>query len=195
MTPEDIMDLKNSRKFNPKNISDWLDLIVKSVIVGGIVVSFTVAAIRMLAPEWITLPADVRSLSEEVSNLRLDIDSRSPQVVDFKGNLIVSQTEMKAGEALTMVAVLRRNVSCDTKLTIRFWDHDRNIIADEYTYERFAQKAPVTREFSSFAFTVLLPENLRDGTYSYFPLLEPVGCGVYRPVNAPMSTPFTVTSG
>jgi len=196
-TPEEdqfISSMKESRHFNVRNLKDWLDLGIKTVAVlalAGTAITFTV---RAIAPGWVDIPSDISSLATEVSALRVQIDLNSPQIVEYKGNLIASKDPVKAGDSISMTAVLRRNVGCDSDVRVRFFDHNSNTIATSFIYETSSNRSPVSRQYGNFSWQVKIPDDLPPGLYSYFPEVIPKECGVYGPVVAPMSNPFTVTN-
>lgn len=200
-----VQNLKQSRRFNPKSVADWVDLGIKSMTFTAMLIAGFTAAIAwvfpILAPEWADLPAKVEANTEigvanteTLADIQTAIRTGEPQLIDFRGNLLVPNPTIKAGGILDIVTLLRRNASCDTRVRVRFWDYSRNSIASRHTYVIDATKAPVTTTFIPFALQVFIPYELPPGTYSYFAEIIPLNCGVYRNIPAPMSDPFVVTS-
>jgi hypothetical protein len=205
-----VQNLKQSRRFNPKSLADWFDLGIKSITFVAMLIAGLSAAIAFLipalAPEWASLPEKVEANTEialasaevgsanatTLAEIQSSLATGRPQLIDFRGNLIVPNPVVEAGGVLGVVALLRRNASCDTRIRVRFWDHNNNTIASRYTNTIDATKAPVTQIFIPFALQVSIPANMQEGVYSYFAEVIPINCGVYEPLQAPMSEPFRV---
>lgn len=183
---------KKARAFNPKSVSDWLDMFMKSgafvvMVLGGMSV-----AIPYLAPEWAAMPENVKNNTLAVNSLNAQLSRSDPQVVDFLGGIIAPTGEVRAGDTIPMAMMVRRNVSCATIVRVRFFDHGTNTIASRYSYSFPAVKAPVSSGYSPFVLQLLIPDDMRPGRYSYLAELTPLDCGVYGPIPAPMSEAFEV---
>jgi hypothetical protein len=196
MTPEDeykiIAQMKDSRRFNIKSIRDWMDLFIKTVTVLSLAGMLFVFTVNTVAPNWVNVPSDISSLATEVGALRVQIDRFAPQIIEYKGTVIVADATVKRGDTLSLTAVIRRNVGCEMDTNVRFFNHESNTFALPQFYVISSVNAPVSNDFSAFTWQITIPENLPTGTYSYFPEIIPVECGVYKRIVTPMSDPFTV---
>ena len=191
---DEIIDhWRKGRRFNVRNTRDWMDLIVKTVAVGAMVVTSTVFAARTLAPDWANMPKTLAQLSVEVSALRQQIETQAPQLIEYKGSIITAYPVVAQGNDITLTSVQRLNVGCSTNINVRFFDHSDNTIVERHSYILTDVKTPVSRQFAPYSFRVFIPSDLAPGTYSYLPEIIPVDCGIYRPIIAPMSFPFEVT--
>lgn len=193
--------LHEARKFRPRKVTDWLDLGLKTLAILAAVVTGLTFVISAFFPQWVDAPDKIEANTAAIveTNNAIELLSASlalvrPQVVDFKGNLVPYPSLIEAGKSLTMSMVVRRNVSCDTLVRIRFFNHRTNTIQSRVTYEIRAVKSPVSATFTSFSLQLFIPDELPPGVYSYFPELIPIDCGVYEPVVSPMSLPFEVTA-
>lgn len=202
-------EFHEARMFRPKAITDWFDLLIRTVAVAGIIGAIFVGSVRAFLPQWYNAPDKIAELSEdfdglsedleqlggELAALRGDLKNTTPQLLDFKGTIIVTEEEVAQGQELHVTLVVRRNVSCDTTVRVRFWDHGSNTIASRHSYDIPAVKAPVSANFQAFPLSIFIPFDLPPGRYSYFPEIIPLDCGVYRPLVPPMSLPFDVLAG
>jgi hypothetical protein len=196
MTPEDeyklIAQMKDSRRFNVKNLKDWMDLFIKTFSVLTLAGMLLMFSLNTLAPDWMNVPSDINSLATEVGALRVQIDRFAPQIIEYKGSVIVVNTKVKRGDTISLTSVIRRNVGCEMTTNVRFFNHNSNTLALSHFYVISSVNAPVSKDFSSFSWQIKIPEDLPVGTYSYFPEVIPVECGVYERIVTPMSDPFTV---
>lgn len=211
-----IAHWKQARKFNPKSLSDWFDVFIKGVVITGMITAGVTGAFKfgfpIVAPQWAELPErfeekiaiidnefvglgdSLDDVTNEVQRLRTDLNAVEPQILDFRGNLIPALIEVRQGTGLPITMVVRRNVSCDTIVRVRFQSHLTNTIAARHSYDIPAVRAPVTATFAPFTIQLFIPESLPPGMYSYFPEIIPRDCGVYAPIVSPMSLPFRVVS-
>lgn len=196
---EIIKHWRKARKFNPGDVNDWLEFILKSIALAAMVITFAGTGFAylfpLLAPDWANLPDSVRDNTLAVESLNVRLAREVPTIVDFQGGLLVTQSQVSPGDSVTVVAVLRRNVSCETNIRVRFFDHSDNIINQKFSYLIPSVRAPITSTFIAFPIRVFIPDNLPTGTYSYFPEIIPLDCGVYKTIVPPMSDPFYVTEG
>jgi len=183
---------RQGRRFNVKNFKDWMDLIIKTAAVGALSIAVTAFFVNAVAPEWANVPKDINSLATEVAALREVISFNEPQIVEFKGNLIVADNKLRAGDNLQVTAVLRRNAGCATQVINQFYDHNANLLVSRYTYVTDAVKTPVSEDFGVYTFQVVLPSDMSLGRYSYSAKLVPLECGVYEEIVLPLSTPFYI---
>ena len=146
---------------------------------------------------WMFLSwSEWKDVPDRLSNLETIISAQSgekPQVVKFIGHGVVNEGQVEQGGSISVVYVLRRTVSCNTTVRVRFYNHETNTIESSASYEIPAVTSPVSTSFSQFAVQVQIPPNLRPGIYSYFPEMIPLDCGVYESIVVPMSDPFEVT--
>lgn len=185
---------KKARKFDPKSVSDWLELGIKSVVFVGMLAAGARYVLPVVAPNWAELPQNVQNNTATLEVITNQLTSDTPQILEFRGLLIPGQRIVQAGDTINMAMVIRRNTSCDTIIRVQFYDHVTNTIASRQTYDIPSVKASVSLEFDDFAFKLFIPQDLPDGLYSYFPEIIPIDCGVYETVIPPMSLPFNVIS-
>lgn len=134
----------------------------------------------------------INSIREDVTNLTAAFNSSRPEVIALEGVCMSSKPVVRQGETQVIVYTLRRNISCDTDIVVRFWSYSRNILDSVNTYTVPATKAPVTSSMIYFPVTVRIPEHLPPDEYSYAPLVKPKDCGIYTDQTLPLSEKFTV---
>tara|TARA_R110002049_G_scaffold23545_10_gene83636 strand:- start:27954 stop:28502 length:549 start_codon:yes stop_codon:yes gene_type:complete len=137
--------------------------------------------------EWREVPSRLLAVETRLAALP---DKLSPNILDFRGIGLISQDTVRRGGILTVVYVVRRTIDCETTIRVQFFDHSKNLTV--YGYDMPAVRAPVSSGFSAFAARVRIPDDLPDGTYSYWPVILPIQCGVYGAVTPPMSEPFEI---
>jgi hypothetical protein len=172
-------------KFDLKNV-----LTIAAVI--GLLTTSVTAGYTFYST-WKDIPSQVTELTQAVQTLVDVVEREIPQIVDFVGGGILSDSgPFKAGDSPRFAYTLRRNVSCPTDILVRFYDHESGTINNSYSYIIPEVQSPVTRSFAAFSVPIRLPKDLPAGKYSYFPEIIPLDCGVYRTITPPMSEAFYV---
>lgn len=114
-------------------------------------------------------------------------------IAEFVGRGVVLDppgTVYQPGGTVPLIYKVRRNVSCDVRITPTFINLATN---RPYVGQPFlAIKAPVTQTFVAFPLAAQLPDNLPAGWYVYDPDGDPVECGIYTGYNPTLSDPFYV---
>ena len=136
----------------------------------------------------LNLPDQVTDLKTEITDIQLSLKEKTtPQFIKFLGNALVVDRKKNT---VTFLYLLKREVSCNTDVHIRFYNVGNN------RYYKFnvipSTKAPVTSEYYPFSLDIKIPESLPPGRYSYHPRLIPQECGVYKEVIPPLSETFIV---
>ena len=198
------------QEFFSKLLRDFISLVaIIGILIGFIGWVFNgYDTYRFLTEE---IPATIETTQQLISQQKelieenrdgirdLDVSVRSllnqkPNIIDYIGGGVIkrSYAQIRAGNTINIVYVLRRNASCSTDVTVQFFDHDNNVIRGSLNYTIRATQAPVSKEFSIFTVPVRLPDNMPDGNFSYAPIITPIDCGVYQAQKAPLSESFEV---
>lgn len=167
------------------------DIVVISAVLG---ILFSAAG-YVFAPRWKPykdLPDDVHALKVALGHVQTSLAEGSrPRVVDTQGNgQIVGPELLEAGQPLTLVYSLRRNISCDGLYKQNYFNVDTGTTFYGGVVE--AQKAPTTKIYLPFKISIYLPEFIPPGRYIYTPEMVPKECGVYGTQTIAPSQIFTV---
>lgn len=133
---------------------------------------------------YLEVPNRIENIENALEGLSSGVEH--PEFIEFKG----IGTVIESGEeSLTVAYLLRRSVSCEVRVNIRYWDVDRGLfrVMPPVT----AVKSPVSDSFTPFKIDLKVG-SLPKGRYSYIPTLKPLECGIYKSVTAPMSEVFTI---
>lgn len=168
-------------------LKDWLQLLVAMATVTTLATTFVAWAFTQWS-DWRDVPERMIAMEARLATLPGAV---APQLVEFLGRGVVPHAKVAAGQRVAITYVLRRTVSCETTVRVRFFDFSTNTVLPGY--EVTAIKSAVANTFSDFTVSVLIPKDLPPGLYSYFPEFIPLECGVYGAIVPPMSDPFVVT--
>ncbi len=104
MTSQDeskfIEHWKQARKFDPKSVSDWLELGIKSVVFVGMLAAGARYVLPVVAPDWATLPQNVQNNTATLEVITNQLTSDAPQIVEFRGMIIPGKRTVFAGDTV-----------------------------------------------------------------------------------------------
>ena len=140
----------------------------------------------------------LETLSEGLQYLQRRVINDVTPMIEFAGvGIVLSKQPVQPGGVVEILYQTRRNLPCATNVEIQFWSVDRNAVATQYTRTiKATQTAPTTR-FRLFSYALQIPADMRDGRYSYTPLLVPdkSDCPEQTMIPVPPSEVFEVKEG
>lgn len=143
---------------------------------------------KPLVEPYLILPTQIESIIKTINEL----DERSngnikPKTVDTLGVGLIHKQE---NNTLTLVYMLKRNVSCEGRINVRFWNVEGGYFAHSSWTPTI--KSAIIGELTPFKIDIPIPETLKNGNYIYAPVLHPIDCGVYGVQVLPPSEIFEV---
>ena len=146
---------------------------------------------------YLVLPEVVNEIlknQEEISRTLRDSEAEEEfRVVEYQSmGFVLEDRVYEPGEIVVINYFLRRNASCDTLVSLDFINLDNGLIYNAGIVPD--QKAPITNEFIFFKFALTIPLDIPEGTYSYWPSMQALDCGVYsvEPIRVVPTQPIVV---
>lgn len=174
----------------------WLQQLASTITAAGIIgtVGWWLLAPRIdpilnLPDKVLNLDKDIERLNEDILLVKEEFSTRArPEFIKFRGNGVIHDQNNRE---MFIIYALKREVSCDTEIQIRYWDVDKGFFRNAEV--RPTIKAPITKDYALFKIPIKVSNNIPPGTYIYQPILTPLDCGIYKAVVPPMSGIFTIT--
>jgi hypothetical protein len=172
-------------------------IIALGVVFGGVYYLFEPRMEEWLEDREAPVIGRLDNIEGKLSNIEIALRRNQINLIDFEGIGYVPDRDAnyKPGDVVSIIYHLRRNFNCRTRVYARFIDGDTGLPYSPASYERMAERAPVTEELITFKVDIEIPEALPSGTWSYVPIIAPVeGCSNLTSQTVPPSEFFRVTA-
>lgn len=184
--------MKPKETFREHMMALLRDMVLVCTVLGV----FATGVISITRPHWepfSRLPDDVGKMHDQIARIQISVnDGIEPKLLNVDGPAqIVGPRKVKAGGEIVFLYFLRRNASCDSNITLEFYNVDTGLTISSGIIR--STKAPVTKQFLHFKVPVKVPDALKPGNYTYSPKVTPVECGIYGEISIAPSQIFEVT--
>lgn len=149
-----------------------------------------------------TMAAAVAANTLALTELKNEIKQfqRPVPFLEFRGRGSIARSgHFAPGDTVPVRYFLRRNNPCPTVVRVQFYRAESNRVVSSYTYDIPARQANATFDFAGFTVDLQLPSEMRDGHYSYEPILKPdrahPDCNGQAEILPPPSNFFEVRNG
>lgn len=162
------------------SVATWASDFTKLGVFLSMVFAVVWFAARPAVEPYLSVPQTQQLILSEQQSLKNLIDEVArPLILEFQGEGVIlsAQRVYSPGDTVPIMYFLRRNATCQTRLELDFLEVDRNIIHN--SGQTIARQAPVTSNFIPFPIDIVIPDNMPDGRYVYWPKANAIDCGRY----------------